>query len=88
MPKKKKKDKGGGKGDAKLPPPPKFDETRQGALEALLSFKWVLPQTLSDYYHCIYLCRISDKERVISYYSDEADGYKDRNYQQQEKVNI
>lgn len=30
-------DKGGGEG--KLPPPPKFDDKRQGAHEALLTFK-------------------------------------------------
>ena len=44
MPGKKKKDKGkGGKGEGggegKLPNPPNLDDTRQGALEALLSFK-------------------------------------------------
>lgn len=34
------KKKGGG-GDGKLPPPPNLDQTRQGALEALLKFKLV-----------------------------------------------
>ncbi len=44
MPGKKKKGKAkGGKkgGDGKLPPPPNLDDTRQGALEALLSFKYI-----------------------------------------------
>lgn len=30
---------GGGDGDGKLPSPPKLDEQRQGAVEALLKFK-------------------------------------------------
>ena len=42
MGKKKKGGKGKGKkegGDGKLPPPPKFDDQRQGTHEALLAFK-------------------------------------------------
>lgn len=40
--KKKAKGKGGKKkegGDGKLPPPPNLEQTRQGALEALLKFR-------------------------------------------------
>ena len=33
------KAKGGGGGDGKLPPPPNLGSDREGALEALLSFK-------------------------------------------------
>lgn len=42
MPGKKKKGKAkgkGGGGDGTLPPPPNLDDTRQGALEALLKFR-------------------------------------------------
>jgi len=43
MPGKKKKGKGKGKkggGDGGLPPPPNLDDARQGALEALLKFRY------------------------------------------------
>lgn len=46
MPGKKKKAKGGkkkgGGGDGKLPPPPNLDGSRQGALEAMLKFRYVV----------------------------------------------
>ena len=43
---KKKKEDGGKEKDA-LPPPPNFDAERQGAVEALLSFKYVVVHTSS-----------------------------------------
>ena len=48
--KKGKKNEDGGKEKDALPPPPNFDAERQGAVEALLSFKYVVmrwPQYVS-----------------------------------------
>ena len=94
MPGKKKKGKGkdkGGKGGG-LPLPPKLEDSRQGALEALLSFRYQLAEfSLHIYYSTSFIVnvslrRIHGKEDVIQQYEEEGEVFKTKNYELKEKV--
>ena len=89
----------GGKGKKEkpedgLPPPPDLDSQKEGAREALLTFRQVISSRA--YYKFCQLCthnsllfllyRIQGKEDSILTYEEEAENFKDRNYRQKEKV--
>ena len=86
-----KKAKGNGGGDTGgLPPPPDFSQNRQGALETMLAFRFSHPpknvKSVDFDQVCSLLYRIKGKSEVIDLYSEEAEDFKDRNYQQKYRV--